>query len=45
MPMVLDVYHYSPLKHLQDIGRVAPKHEVHPPPVVASPLEDHPLEP
>jgi hypothetical protein len=37
---VLDVFHDSILSLLRDAKRVIPKHGVHLPPIVASPLED-----
>jgi hypothetical protein len=38
-PMAPNVCHHSILWPLQDVGRVAPMHRAHPPPIVASPLE------
>jgi hypothetical protein len=38
MHVALDVCHDRILWHLRDAIRVAPTHEAHPPPIVASPL-------
>jgi hypothetical protein len=44
-PVVPDAYHDRTVQHLQDVGRLAPTHGAHPPPVAPYPLEDPPPEP